>query len=75
MRLKAVPKARHYELRCGSVAAGGTPGPWASILVATVKRAVPYDGLTPGTNYAFQVRAYNAVGYTDWSDSVSRMCM
>jgi len=35
VNLKAVAKARHYELRYASVAAGGIPGPWASILVAT----------------------------------------
>ena len=31
-------------------------------------------GLTPGTIYAFQVRAMGRLGYTDWSDSATRMC-
>lgn len=29
--------------------------------------------LTPGTTYAFQVRALGPLGYTDYSDSVTRM--
>jgi len=73
--LKAVPKARHYEVRYASVPTGGVPGAWTSILAATTEKSVPCNSLTPGTTYAFQVRAYNKVGYTDWSDSLTRMCM
>jgi hypothetical protein len=75
VNLKAVAKARHYELRYTAVPAGGVPGAWSTTLAATAKKAVPINGLTPGTTYTFQVRAYNSVGYTDWSDSVNRMCM
>jgi hypothetical protein len=31
------------------------------------------DGLTPGTNYAIQVRALGRLGDTDWSDSATRI--
>ena len=31
------------------------------------------NGLTPGTTYAVQIRAYGTLGYTEWSDSVTRM--
>ena len=31
------------------------------------------EGLMPGTTYAFQVRALGRLGYTDWSDSTTRM--
>ena len=32
-------------------------------------------GLTPGTNYAIQVRAVIRSGYSDWSDPVTRICL
>jgi len=33
------------------------------------------NNLTPGTTYAFQVRAVGgSTGYTDWSDPVAHMC-
>ena len=35
----------------------------------------PGNGLTPGATYTFQVRAYSKLGFTGWSDSVSRMCI
>ena len=41
----------------------------------TVIRAITVTGLTPGTTYAFQMRALGRLGYTDWSDSVTRMSM
>ena len=37
---------------------------------------MPVNGLTPGTNYTFQVRAIGgSTGYSDWSDPVSHMSM
>ena len=36
-------------------------------------RSVTINGLTPGTTYLFQVRALGRSGYTDWSDSATRM--
>ena len=27
-----------------------------------------------GTSYAFQVRALGRLGFTDWSDSATKMC-
>ena len=32
-------------------------------------------GLTTGTVYAFQVRAFGVAGYTDWTDSTTCMCV
>ena len=69
-----VRKAKSYELRCGAVGAGGTaPAAWSTLMVPNVKTAVPINGLTPGTTYAVQVRAYGQLGYTQYSDSVTRM--
>lgn len=66
--------AKHYDLRYGQVGAGGaTPATWAMVTVPSVKPAVQINGLTPGTTYAFQVRAYGKSGYTEWSDSMTRM--
>ena len=69
-----VRKAKSYELRYGAVGAGGTaPAAWSTLMVPNVKTAVPINGLTPGTTYAVQVRAYGQLGYTQYSDSVTRM--
>ena len=74
--IKAVRKAKTYELRFGPVGAGGaTPVSWSTQTVANTKTATPVSGLTPGTTYAIQVRAYGQLGYTEWSDSATRMCI
>jgi hypothetical protein len=66
--------ARTYELRYAALA-GGTPGSWTTVVLVTARGATPVNGLTPGTTYAFQVRALNQLGYTNWSDSTIRMCI
>ncbi|PYR87312.1 MAG: hypothetical protein DMG18_00075 [Acidobacteria bacterium] len=50
---------------------------WAArtVMVAKIKPPVAIDGLTPGTTYAIQVRAYGPLGHTEWSDSATRMCI
>jgi Fibronectin type III domain len=73
--IKNVPKARHYELRYGAVPAGGGAINWTTILVATTKPPAEFNNLTPGGTYSFQVRAFGKLGYSDWSDPVSRMCI
>lgn len=74
VRITGITKAKSYELRYG-VVANGTTATWTSVPVASVKKAIPVAGLTPGTTYAFQVRALGALGMTDWSDSAIRMCI
>ena len=74
VQIKAVAKARSYELRFAVAGSGGTPGAWTTELVTKVKPPVTVNGLTPGTIYAFQVRALGKLGYTNWSDSVTFMC-
>ena len=72
--VKPVRKAKHYELRYGQAGAGGAaPAVWLTLVVPNVKAAIPIDGLTPGTTYAVQVRAYGQLGYTEYSDSATRM--
>jgi hypothetical protein len=73
--LKSLPRARTYEVRYAPVpAGGGAPTTWTTETFASAKIAVPISGLTPGANYVFQVRAFGKLGYTDWSDSVTRIC-
>jgi hypothetical protein len=72
--LIAVLKARMYELRFAPTSTGGAaPTTFASITLASAQKTVPVDNLTPGTTYAFQVRAFGKLGYTDWSQPVQRM--
>jgi hypothetical protein len=73
--IQGVRKAKHYELHYGPVGAGGaTPGSWVTLTLPNARTAT-VGGLTPGTTYAFQVRAYGVVGYTEWSNSAIRMCI
>jgi hypothetical protein len=67
--------AVHHELHWGSMSAGAAPTTWSSQPVVGIRNATIISGLTPGTVYAFQVRALTKAGYSDWSDSVTRMCM
>jgi hypothetical protein len=71
---KSVRNARNYDVRIGQLGPGGVPpANWLMVTVPNAKAAVPFNGLTPGTTYAVQVRAYGASGYTGWSDSMTRM--
>ena len=71
IRISPIRKARLYELRYAAMASG-VPGNWTSDQLLSTK---PYtlQGLTPGTIYAFQVRALGQTGYTNWSDSITKM--
>jgi hypothetical protein len=73
--IKGVLKARAYELRYAPIDIVGQPGTWTPLTVARVKQPTAINNLTPGTAYAFQVRAFGLAGHTDWSDLVSRMCI
>jgi hypothetical protein len=68
--------AKSYDVRTGVVGAGGaTPTTWSTVTVPNTRTAARINGLTPGTTYAIQVRAYGSHGYTAWSDSSIRMCI
>jgi len=71
----AVPGAHSYEVRWGVMGTGGAlPGAWTSQAAGKTRPPALITGLTPGTNYAIQVRALTNSGYTDWSDPVARIC-
>jgi len=72
--IAAVRGAHAYEVRWGVVGAGGAlPGAWTSQPAAKTRPPALITGLTPGANYAIQVRAMTKAGYT-WSDPVTRIC-
>jgi hypothetical protein len=73
--VESIPKAKSYEFRYGAVINGAPPVSWTSKVVTKVRPPVGFQGLTPGTVYAFQVRALNVVGYTNWTDSATCMCV
>jgi hypothetical protein len=73
---KPVRRAKNYQARSGQVGPGGaTPTTWSIVTIPNTKTAAVISGLTPGTTYAIQVRAYGALGYTEWSDSAVRMAI
>jgi hypothetical protein len=72
--LKSLPGARSYDVRYAPLPSGGAPVVWTTATFPNARGSVSIPALIPGTNYAFQVRAYGKRGYTDWSDSVTRVC-
>ena len=71
--VKAVPKARSYDLRYAPVPASGAAINWTTIALATVKPSAVVNNLTPGGTYTFQIRALGKLGFSDWSASVDKM--
>jgi Fibronectin type III domain len=74
IQVQPVPKALSYDIRYGVVVNGGPPSSWTTKTVSKTRPPVGLQGLTPGTVYAFQVRAQGKLGYTDWTDSKTCMC-
>ena len=74
VKVKSLPKAISYDLHYGVVTNPGTlPASWTTLNLPGSKK-VTISNLTPGTNYAFQVRALGRLGYTDWSDPMTFIC-
>jgi hypothetical protein len=64
-----------YVVQYAPVGAGGVPGLWTSKPVTAANRPVLITGLTPGMTYVFQARALTKAGYSDWSESVTRIAL
>ena len=72
--LVSVFGARMYEIRYGASGANGAdPAAFTTIQVAAAKPGTPVNGLTPGTVYAFQARAFGKTGWTAWSNPITKM--
>jgi len=70
--VKGHRKANHYDVRYAPIV-NGQPTNWMTITVSNIRSAIPFNGLMPGTTYAFQARAYGVAGYTDYTDSATSM--
>jgi hypothetical protein len=70
-----VAKAHGYDVRYAPLANGVPAANWTIVTVTAAAKAIPINNLTPGTVYAFQARALGKLGYTDWSDSATRMAI
>ena len=76
IRPMAFPGAASYEVRWAPVpAGGGAPATWSTQPIVVLRPATVISGLTPATNYVFQVRAVLKSGYTDWSDPLTRIAI
>lgn len=71
-----IKNTKAYEIRYALAAPGQPQGPWQNGGLFTNSRNMPQNGLTPGSNYAFQVRAIGgSTGYSDWSNPVGHLSM
>jgi fibronectin type III domain protein len=75
VKINRVVRAKCYELRYAAIGVGGAPDAWQNAGLFTNSRSMTVNGLTPGTTYAFQVRAVGSAGLTDWSDSVAHVSL
>src|SRR6266581_7075222 len=73
--LMKFPGAASYDVRWAAVGTGGAPGEWTTKPAAALRPPVLISGLTPGTTYVFQARAVTKTGYSDWSESVTRIAV
>ena len=56
-------------IRVALVGADNTPGPFGPVIIRTRSRNMAVDGLEPGSQFMFQVRAVGGLnGFSDWSD-------
>ena len=75
VHLKPSPKAGSYQMRFGSTVNGAPPVQWLTQEFKSVRPPIVLTGLTPGTVYAVQVRALGTLGWSDWTDSDTCMCV
>jgi hypothetical protein len=79
MKLKAVDVdgASSYEVRLAvrQIDRSPLPNEYTVKQFSDTRKFLLITGLTPGTYYIFQVRALIGENYTDWSDSVTQMCL
>jgi hypothetical protein len=76
LKVPSVPRAKCYEVRTAVVNSNNNIGHWQPAGLFTSTKLLKFKDLTPGTTYAFQVRAIGgSSGYSDWSNPVSRMCV
>jgi hypothetical protein len=76
LKVTPIPRAKLYEVRMAPVNSSSGAGPWQNLGLFSSSKGITIGELTPGSTYAFQVRAVGgSTGYSEWSNSVSRMCL
>ena len=70
---KKLAKALSFDVRYGVEVNGVPPATWTTVTIPGKKKWT-ITNLTPGANYAFQIRALGRLGYTDWSASTNFIC-
>ena len=75
--VSVTPRAnvKYYELDCALVGDGETQPPSTTITSAVARWPIPVNGLMPLKTYAFRVRACGALGFTEWSDPATCVCL
>ena len=68
-------QAKSYHVDWKPVNEPDTPEAWKQKIVPSARAGARINDLRPGTVYAFRVRAYGKLGFTDWSPIVTRMCI
>ena len=76
LRVDVIRNIRVFQARYAAAGAGGVPGPYQDGGLHNDSRALIINGLTPGTNYTFQVKAVaGGKMESDWSDPVQHMSL
>lgn len=70
-----VARVKVYQVRYAALAGGTTPGAWTDAGLFSGSQTMTVSGLAAGTTYVFQVRAFAASGYSDWSDAVAHVAV
>jgi len=69
----ADPQAWSHEVEYAAIGSDGVTGKWMSQPVTSIASPVPVTGLTPGVIYTFHARSLGRLGFSEWSDSVTKM--
>ena len=76
IRVDPMARVRMWKVRYAAIGAGGVQGPWQDGGVHGDSRHIPVDGLTPGTNYVFEVQAVaGGENQSGWSNGVNCMSL
>ncbi len=70
---RKLPKVLSFDVQYGVEVNGAPPATWTIVTIPGSKKWTITD-LTPGANYAFQIRALGRLAYTDWSASTHFIC-
>jgi hypothetical protein len=65
---------KQYRLRYVAAPLPGSAQAEPTTMLLANAKPVAISNLMPGTNYTFQVCAWNGLGFSDWSDPMTRMC-